>query len=103
MVASPDQVINVTRVRISKSGQVTLPVSVRKVLGVDIGDRVEFVYRADGTISVHNGQPIPIEEFAGSLGPPPDSQTLAEYLGEVDRQSMVRSLYEEVEGTYDPD
>lgn len=103
MVAPTDQIINVTRVRISKSGQVTLPVSVRKVLGVEIGDRVEFIERADGSIGVHNGQPIAIEEFAGSLGPPPGNQTLAEYIGEIDRQSMVRSLYEETKSPYDPD
>jgi antitoxin PrlF len=37
---------------ISSKGQVTIPKSVRDRLGVDAGDRLEFVETADGTFTV---------------------------------------------------
>lgn len=83
-----------TRVRISKSGQVTLPAKIRKQLGVDIGEQVDFVQQKDGTIQLRPVESLAIEEFAGSLGPPPDGQTLTDYLTDIDRLPMVRSIYE---------
>lgn len=37
---------------ITSKGQVTIPKSVRDRLGVDAGDRLEFVETADGTFTV---------------------------------------------------
>lgn len=37
---------------ITSKGQVTIPKSVRDRLGVDTGDRLEFVEAADGTFTV---------------------------------------------------
>jgi len=35
---------------ITAKGQTTIPKAIRERLGVDVGDRVDFVVRADGTI-----------------------------------------------------
>lgn len=88
------------RVRISKSGQMTLPADYRKTLGVEPGDYVDLVKDQDGQIHVEPVIPLSIDEFAGSLGPPPGGKTLTEYLGEIDRTPMVRSVYEK-SGDYD--
>lgn len=37
---------------VTSKGQITIPKSVRERLGVDAGDRVEFVEAADGTFTV---------------------------------------------------
>ncbi len=94
MVAPPIQRTTRTRVRISKSGQMTLPAEYRKTLGVEPGDYVDLVRAKDGKIHVESTKPLSIEEFAGSLGPPPGGKTLTAYLGEIDKTPMVRSVYE---------
>jgi len=40
------------RATITSKGQITLPKEVRRRLGVDAGDQVEFRVAADGTITV---------------------------------------------------
>jgi AbrB family looped-hinge helix DNA binding protein len=37
---------------ITAKGQTTIPKSVREQLGVEAGDRVDFVIQADGTVTV---------------------------------------------------
>lgn len=97
MVAPPRQKTSSIRVRISKSGQITLPAEVRRFLDVNAGDYVDIVQGRDGQIRVVSTNPLTIEEFAGSLGPPPGGKSLTDYIDEVDRSPMVRSIYEEPE------
>lgn len=39
---------------VSSKGQVTIPASVRRAIGVGTGDKVLFVRRDDGTVSLFN-------------------------------------------------
>lgn len=82
-----------TRVRISKSGQMTLPTGVRKSLGIDTGDYVDIVEDASGKVHLERANPLTIEELAGRFGPPPDGKTVSEYIEEMDRTPMVRRVY----------
>jgi AbrB family looped-hinge helix DNA binding protein len=54
---------------ISSKGQVTVPQEIRKRLGLEVGDRVEFVMETDRTVlrparSAEN----PFEKYRGILG-----------------------------------
>lgn len=97
MVAPSKRRTSTTRVRISKSGQITLPAEVRRSLDVTAGDYVDIVQGTDGHVRVVSTNPLTIEEFAGSLGPPPGGTSLTDYIDDVDRSPMVRSIYEEPE------
>lgn len=101
MITTSKPHVKKTRVRISKSGQITLPVKIRRQLGVEVGDQIEFVQMKDGAVHIRSIEPLLISEFAGSLGPPPGDQTLTEYLRQSDRQPMVRSIYEDDEDGHD--
>lgn len=103
MVAEARHSTKKTRVRISKSGQVTLPSEIRKSLGVEVGEYVTIREDANGRVTIEPFAPLTIEEFAGSVGAPPDGKTLTDYLGEVDRTPMVRSIYEQESKYDDPD
>lgn len=102
MVATPNRIKHKNRVRISKSGQITLPARVRAELGVKAGEQVDIIQRVDGVVEIEATRPLTIDELAGSLGPPPQDRTLSEYIEEIDRTPMVRRVYEESE-SYDPD
>lgn len=91
------------RVRISKSGQITLPSEVRKHLGVDVGEHVDIRVSESGRVTIEAFTPLTIEEFAGVAGPPPDVKTLTQYLEEVDRTPMVRSAYDHGRNQEDSD
>lgn len=103
MAVTSRPTVKKTRVRISKSGQITLPAKIRRQLGVEVGDQIEIVQTSDGDVRIHAIKPLSIDEFAGSLGPPPDGQTLTDYLHQVDQQPMVRTAYEDKKTEYDPD
>lgn len=103
MVATSKPPVNKTRVRISKSGQITLPAEIRRQLGVEVGDQIEIAQDAEGAVTIRAFAPLTISEFAGSLGPPPGQQSLTDYLHQVDRQPMVRSIYEKSEVDDDSD
>ena len=67
---------------ISKSGQITLPAEVRRVLGVTLGDRVS-VHVRDGHVSI-----TPVVSFsslAGSVPPFPgyDPRRVDQYIDEA--------------------
>ncbi len=55
---------------VTSKGQITIPLSVRKRLGIDAGDRVEFVEISDGEFvikpAVHN-----VHSLKGMLRKPP--------------------------------
>jgi antitoxin PrlF len=57
---------------ISTKGQVTVPLEIRKRLGVGAGDRIEFVIEGDQTvIRPARDNPDPFEKYVGILGPFP--------------------------------
>lgn len=56
---------------ISKKGQVTIPVGIRKALGLNAGDRVAFEILDDGRVIVRaEKRPRGIENLIGTLRPP---------------------------------
>lgn len=80
-----------TRVRISKSGQVTLPASIRKQLGVGIGEHVDFVQGKDGTVNVRAVKLLSVDDLAGKVGQPlPSGTDLNELIRESTHEGMDR-------------
>ena len=46
------------RATITTKGQITIPKEVRDHLGVDAGDKVDFIVQRDGTVSVRRLWPV---------------------------------------------
>jgi antitoxin PrlF len=60
---------------ISSKGQITVPQEIRKRLGVEPGDRVEFVMEEGRTvIRPLRSEVNPFEKFIGILGPFPGGE-----------------------------
>lgn len=53
--------------KITAKGQITIPKVIRDALGVDTGDKVEFVVRADGVVEMI-ARTRPLLSLAGVLG-----------------------------------
>jgi antitoxin PrlF len=58
-----------TTALVTSKGQITIPKSVRDRLGVDSGDRIEFVESADGVFSVIAAT-RDVRELKGMIGRP---------------------------------
>jgi antitoxin PrlF len=57
---------------LSSKGQLTVPQEIRKRLGLETGDRVEFVVEPDRTvIKPARSEANPFEKYIGILGPFP--------------------------------
>ncbi len=54
---------------ITSKGQITLPIEVRRRLGLKVGDKVEFVYDEDGrtTVRPEARDEDPLAKFVGAL------------------------------------
>lgn len=63
--------VTYNRVKVSSSGQVTLPAEIRRVLGVEPGDTVVFRSDKDGNVIVR--KPMTADDLAGIAGPRPDN------------------------------
>ncbi len=60
---------------ISRKGQITVPQEIRKRLGLEPGDRVEFVIEEGRTvIRPHHSEVNPFEKYIGILGPFPGGE-----------------------------
>jgi antitoxin PrlF len=61
--------------RMSSKGQLTVPQEIRKRLGLQTGDRVEFVVEEDRTV-IRPARPEgnPFEKYIGVLGPFPGGE-----------------------------
>lgn len=53
---------------LSSKGQITLPVEIRKHLGVDTGDKVAFVTEPDGKVAVTPARYPDIASLSGAAG-----------------------------------
>ena len=63
---------------VSSKGQVTIPVRIRRRLGLKPGDRIEFVVKAGmTTIQPVRGEENPFAEFVGALGRQPNGTAVA--------------------------
>jgi antitoxin PrlF len=54
---------------ITSKGQITLPIEVRRRLGLKVGDKVEFVYEQDGktTVQPKKTEKKPFESMLGAF------------------------------------
>jgi antitoxin PrlF len=71
---------------LTTKGQVTIPRDVRKKLGVDAGDRVEFVETAPGVFALHAATRN-IEELKGLIRKPRRRVSLAEMDAAIRRRA----------------
>jgi antitoxin PrlF len=53
------------RAKVTSKGQVTIPASIRKTLGVRTGDHLRFEQHADGIKLVHDGAQNPFKKWRG--------------------------------------
>jgi len=53
---------------LSSKGQVTIPVSVRKHLGVTTNDKVAFIIESDGNVKVTQAKYPDIKSLSGAAG-----------------------------------
>ena len=92
MVAPSKNIAKTTRVRISKSGQITLPASARQQLGVGVGEQVDIVQKTDGTVSVKPVRYYSADELAGSFGARPADIDVDDLIREGVRDGIERKV-----------
>jgi AbrB family looped-hinge helix DNA binding protein len=70
---------------LTSKGQVTVPLEVRRRLGLRPGDRVEFVTEGERTVVRRESGPAnPFERYKGALGPFPGGRAgLKKWLSEL--------------------
>ena len=68
--------------RITSKGQITLPIEIRKFLGVGVGDRVEFVAGAHGEVVI-SPQNLPARKLFGILCRPGEGAMTVEEMDVV--------------------
>jgi AbrB family looped-hinge helix DNA binding protein len=52
--------------KVTSKGQITIPLTIRQVLGLEPGDRITFVVRDDGTVEVR-AETVDLLSLAGSV------------------------------------
>jgi AbrB family looped-hinge helix DNA binding protein len=75
--------------RISKSGQVTIPASIRHELDVNTGEIVQFRRNAEGDILIQRAQVRP-EELRGKFGPLPANMDVDDVINEAVAEAIER-------------
>lgn len=60
---------------LTSKGQVTIPAAVRTALGVDTGDRIEFIENAPGRFEVIAAT-LPVTALKGLIAKPPKSVSI---------------------------
>jgi AbrB family looped-hinge helix DNA binding protein len=81
-----------TPTRVSEKGQVTIPLEVRKALGIQRGDRIVFELTGNGQATLRRARTW-VEEFAGKV--PPRDPPLS---SEEERLAFERGVGAEVSG-----
>ena len=93
MASIPKPARREARVRISKSGQITLPADIRRELGVGVGDMVAFRRDSDGAIRLEPVQHLNVDELMAMAKPLPDGTDLEQILRDARRFGGVRQRY----------
>ena len=76
---------------VSVKGQVTIPAEIRKKLGIEAPDQVEFVVRDDGVVELR-APAFTLEEVFGSVPPlPHETEDLDEEIAEAIALAHARS------------
>jgi AbrB family looped-hinge helix DNA binding protein len=79
----------VARSTITTKGQITLPKAVREVLGVGPGDRVAFLIRDDGTVTVE-AEAVDLRTLRGVLKPAAHGVTVDDMNATIRRAGSKR-------------
>jgi AbrB family looped-hinge helix DNA binding protein len=77
-----------TTATLTSKGQITIPARVRAGLGVDTGDRVEFIEVAKGRYELVSATQ-PITALKGMLGPPPRTVSIEEMNAVIARRGAA--------------
>ena len=74
-----------TTATVTSKGQVTIPLSVRQKLGIDTGNRIEFVEVSDGEFSI---KPIveDVRSLKGLLKKPPHAVSIEDMRAAIRRR-----------------
>ena len=75
---------------VTRKGQVTIPVDIRRVLDLKEGDQVAFVVEEDNQVRVKRGESV-VERTAGTLKSPGAALT-AEQLREAAEQAIAEDV-----------
>lgn len=78
--------------KISRSGQVTVPAEIRRIMGLEPGDTVVYGRNNDGEITIR--KPRTASELVGIARSLPKGTSVSELIKETDRTPMVRSRYQ---------
>ena len=90
-------ITHVYRATISQRGQITLPAAVRRLLGLETGDRVVFEVDADGQVYV-KGTTLDLADAFGSVPPldrPTDFKRVSQEARQHKADETVSALNEE--------
>lgn len=93
MVVNPAKPILRIDVRVSKSGQITLPAEIRRDLGVESGDVVTITRDARGEVRIKQSQGLTLNEIMEMAKPLPEGEDLEEILSDARRFGAVRERY----------
>jgi AbrB family looped-hinge helix DNA binding protein len=70
----------------TSKGQITVPVEIRRDLGLEAGDRVDFLLRADGVVELRPGS-VELRSLFGCLVPSGRPVTLDEMEEAIAREA----------------
>ena len=82
--------------KVSANGQITLPIDIRKQLGVGSGDKVLFIVKSNGEIIVCNAasvQPLNRKRFLDELAVSRDQAENGQYSSAEDASRRLRDKY----------
>lgn len=74
---------------VTSKGQITIPVDVRQRLGIDVGDRIEFVELADGQFAIRPAV-MDIRSLKGMLRKPAKSVSTEDMRDAIRRRGAGR-------------
>ncbi|MCA9833278.1 MAG: AbrB/MazE/SpoVT family DNA-binding domain-containing protein [Thermomicrobiales bacterium] len=93
MVVNPAKPILRIDVRVSKSGQITLPAEIRRDLGVESGDVVTITRDAGGEVRIKQSRRLTLNEIMEMAKPLTEGEDLEEILSDARRFGAVRERY----------
>ena len=85
------------RATVTSKGQVTIPVELRRAMGVREGDKLLFELEPDGTVQLRPTKYPTIESLAGAAGKLPAGRTLRdEEMGQIAADEAVDAYLRKV-------
>ena len=82
--------------KVSANGQITLPIDIRKMLGVGAGDKILFVQNSNGEIVISNAasvQPLTKQRFLDELAISRQQSQTGQHNSAKDASNELRGKY----------